>query len=84
MIILDRLIALKDTVPAAERVLQDVLMDILRILHVASDLEVKEKILILSLDLVSSKNAEEMVHLLKKEINKTQNEGIIYFFILNR
>lgn len=76
MIILDRLIALKESVPAAERVLQDVLMDILRILHVASDLEVKEKILSLSLDLVSSKNAEEMVHLLKKEVNKTQNEGL--------
>ena len=76
LIILDRLIALKDTVQAAERVLQEVLMDILRILHVASDLEVKEKILSLSLDLVSSKNAEEMVHLLKKEINKTQNEGL--------
>ena len=76
LIILDRLIALKETVQAAERVLQEVLMDILRILHVASDLEVKEKILSLSLDLVSSKNAEEMVHLLKKEINKTQNEGL--------
>ena len=76
LIILDRLIALKDTVQVAERVLQEVLMDILRILHVASDLEVKEKILALSLDLVSSKNAEEMVHLLKKEVNKTQNEGL--------
>lgn len=76
LIILDRLIALKETVQVAERVLQEVLMDILRILHVASDLEVKEKILALSLDLVSSKNAEEMVHLLKKEVNKTQNEGL--------
>ena len=75
LIVLDRLIALKDTVSAAERVLQEVLMDILRILSVATDLEVKEKILVLALDLVSSRNAEEMVHLLKNEVNKTQNEN---------
>lgn len=61
LIVLDRLIALKDSASGAEKVLQDVLMDILRILNVASDLEVKQKILNLALDLVSSRNAEEVI-----------------------
>lgn len=76
LIVLDRLIALKESASGAEKILQDVLMDILRILGVASDLEVKQKILSLALDLVSSRNAEEMVQLLKKEVNKTQNEAV--------
>lgn len=74
LIVLDRLIHLKESAPAAEKVLQDVLMDILRILTVASDLEVKQKVLNLSLELVSSRNSEEMVLHLKKEVMKTQNE----------
>lgn len=60
LIVLDRLIALKDSTPGAEKVLQDVLMDIIRILSAASDLEVKQKILALALDLISSRNAEEV------------------------
>lgn len=76
LIVLDRLIALKESAPAAEKVLQDVLMDILRVLTVASDLEVKQKILNLSLELVAMRNSEEMVHLLKKEVLKTLNESI--------
>lgn len=76
LIVLDRLIGLKDSTPGAEKVLQDVLMDIIRILSSASDLEVKQKILALALDLISSRNAEEMVHLLRKELQKTQNETI--------
>lgn len=76
LIVLDRLLTLKESASGAEKVLQDVLMDILRILTVASDLEVKQKILALALDLVSSRNADEMVHLLKKELMKTQNESI--------
>lgn len=75
LIVLDRLIALKDSAPAAEKVLQEMLMDILRILTVASDLEVKQKILNLALDLVSPRNTEEMVHLLKKEVIKTLNDS---------
>lgn len=76
LIVLDRLIALKDSAPAAEKVLQEMLMDILRILTVASDLEVKQKILNLALDLISPRNAEEMVQLLKKEVVKTMNESV--------
>jgi coatomer subunit beta len=71
LIVLDRLIALKE-VPAHERVLQDLVMDILRILS-APDLEVRKKTLTLALDLVSSRNIEEMVLVLKKEIVKTNN-----------
>lgn len=74
LIVLDRLITLKDSASGAERVLQDLLMDILRILNVATDLEVKQKVLNLSLDLVNSRNVEELIQLLKKEILKTQNE----------
>ncbi|XP_071042974.1 LOW QUALITY PROTEIN: coatomer subunit beta-like [Parasteatoda tepidariorum] len=71
LIVLDRLIALKDT-PAHERVLQDLVMDILRVLA-ASDLEVRRKTLNLALDLISSRNVEEMVLVLKKEVTKTHN-----------
>lgn len=75
LIVLDRLISLKDSASGAERVLQESLMDILRILNVATDLEVKQKVLNLSLDLINSRNVEELVQLLKKEIFKTQNES---------
>lgn len=75
LIVLDRLISLKDSASGAERVLQESLMDILRILNVATDLEVKQKVLNLSLDLINSRNVEELIQLLKKEIFKTQNES---------
>ncbi|XP_054168889.1 coatomer subunit beta-like [Oppia nitens] len=75
LIVLDRLVALRDSTTTAERILQESLMDILRILSVATDLEVKQKILSLGLDLVTSRNVDEMVQLLKKEILKTQNES---------
>jgi coatomer subunit beta len=71
LIVLDRLIALRD-VPAHEKVLQELVMDILRVLT-APDLEVRKKTLSFALDLVSSRNIEEMVLVLKKEIVKTNN-----------
>lgn len=71
LIVLDRLIALKD-IPAHERVLQELVMDILRVLA-SPDLEVRRKTLNLALDLVSSRNIEEMVLVLKKEVVKTHN-----------
>ncbi|XP_072164945.1 coatomer subunit beta-like [Diadema setosum] len=73
LIVLDRLISLKDQ-PAHEKVLQELVMDILRVLS-ASDLEVRRKTLDLALDLISSRNVEEMVLVLKKEVSKTQNVG---------
>lgn len=71
LIVLDRLIALKD-IPAHEKVLQELVMDILRVLS-APDLEVRKKTLNLALDLVTSRNIEEMVLVLKKEVVKTNN-----------
>ncbi|KAI6196912.1 Coatomer subunit beta [Aphelenchoides besseyi] len=72
LIVLDRLIELRESIPN-EKVLQELLMDILRVLS-ATDLEVRKKILHLALDLVSSRNVHEMVMFLKKEIDKTNNE----------
>jgi len=71
LIVLDRLIALKEQ-PSQERVLQDLVMDILRVL-VTPDAEVRKKTLSLALDLVSSRNVENMVLVLKKEVTKTHN-----------
>lgn len=71
LIVLDRLIALRE-VPAHEKVLQELVMDILRVLS-APDLEVRKKTLSLALDLVTSRNIEEMVLVLKKEVVKTNN-----------
>lgn len=47
-------------------------MDILRVLA-SPDLEVRKKTLALALDLVSSRNIEEMVLVLKKEVSKTHD-----------
>ncbi|XP_064614088.1 coatomer subunit beta-like [Liolophura sinensis] len=71
LIVLDRLIALRE-VPAHEKVLQELVMDILRVLS-APDLEVRKKVLNLALDLVTSRTTEEMVLVLKKEVVKTNN-----------
>ncbi|EEB10658.1 Coatomer subunit beta, putative [Pediculus humanus corporis] len=71
LIVLDRLISLKNN-PTHERVLQDLVMDILRVLS-SPDLEVRKKTLNLAMELVSSRNIEEMVLVLKKEVTKTHN-----------
>ncbi|XP_041353863.1 coatomer subunit beta-like isoform X2 [Gigantopelta aegis] len=71
LIVLDRLIALKE-VPVHEKVLQELVMDILRVLS-APDLEVRKKTLALALDLVTSRSIEEMVLVLKKEVVNTNN-----------
>lgn len=71
LIVLDRLIAIKEN-ETTERVMQDLVMDILRVLA-APDIEVRRKTLNLAMDLVSSRNIEEMVLMLKKEVSKTHN-----------
>lgn len=71
LIVLDRLIALKEH-PSHERVLQDLVMDILCVLS-SPDLEVRKKTLNLAMELVSSRNIEELVFVLKQEITKTHN-----------
>jgi coatomer subunit beta len=69
LIVLDRLVAMKD-VPSHEKVLQESVMDILRVLS-SPDLEVRRKTLSIAMDLVTSRNIKEMVLILKKEIAKT-------------
>eukprot|EP00088_Acartia_fossae_P067595 TRINITY_DN8451_c0_g1_i5.p1 TRINITY_DN8451_c0_g1~~TRINITY_DN8451_c0_g1_i5.p1 ORF type:complete len:965 (+),score=304.23 TRINITY_DN8451_c0_g1_i5:70-2964(+) len=69
LIVLDRLIAMKD-VPSHEKVLQESVMDILRVLS-SPDLEVRRKTLNIAMELVTSRNIKEMVLILKKEIAKT-------------
>lgn len=64
LIVLDRLVELRSS-PTSEKVLRELVMDVLRVLS-ASDLEVRKKTLQLALDLVSSRNVEEMVMYLKK------------------
>uniref|UniRef100_A0A0K8TT21 Coatomer subunit beta n=1 Tax=Tabanus bromius TaxID=304241 RepID=A0A0K8TT21_TABBR len=71
LIVLDRLLAMKEN-ETMERVMQDLVMDILRVLA-APDIEVRRKTLALAMDLVSSRNIEEMVLVLKKEVSKTHN-----------
>eukprot|EP01113_Clastostelium_recurvatum_P001792 TRINITY_DN1073_c0_g1_i6.p1 TRINITY_DN1073_c0_g1~~TRINITY_DN1073_c0_g1_i6.p1 ORF type:complete len:1001 (-),score=348.72 TRINITY_DN1073_c0_g1_i6:425-3292(-) len=68
LIILDRLLDIKRL---HSRVLQDLLMDILRALASPS-LDIRRKTLDIVLDLVSPKNVDEVMLVLKKEINKTQ------------
>lgn len=71
LIVLDRLVAfLKHS--THERVLQELIMDVLRILA-TPDLEVRKKTLDLVLNLVTRRTVEETVLVLKKEVTKTHN-----------
>lgn len=71
LIVLDRLVALKEN-DHVERVMQELVMDILRVLS-ATDIEVRRKTLKLAMELVTTRNIEEMVLVLKKEVSKTHN-----------
>eukprot|EP00040_Diaphanoeca_grandis_P026421 m.147900 g.147900 ORF g.147900 m.147900 type:complete len:940 (+) comp30569_c0_seq2:169-2988(+) len=71
LIVLDRLADIKKT-PAYERILQNMVMDILQVVA-APDLEVKKKTLDLSLGLISSRNVHDVVMFLKKEVAKTES-----------
>ncbi|XP_062127748.1 coatomer subunit beta-like [Drosophila sulfurigaster albostrigata] len=71
LIVLDRLIAMKEN-EHMEKVMQDLVMDVLRVLA-APDIEVRRKTLALAMDLVSSRNINEMVQVLQKEVAKTHN-----------
>ncbi|XP_055340197.1 coatomer subunit beta-like [Paramacrobiotus metropolitanus] len=72
LIVLDRLTALRESAVNNEKILQELVMDILRVLA-STDLEVRKKTLEIVLELVSSRNVEEMVLILKKEVQKTNN-----------
>ena len=69
LIVLDRLIDMKDH-PQHEKVLQELVMDILRALA-SPDLEVRRKTLDLALDLISTRNVEDFIKFLEKEVVKS-------------
>lgn len=71
LIVLDRLVELKNH-PTHERVLQNLIMDLMRVLA-TPDLEVKKKTLDLVMDLTSSRNVHDVVKFLQKEVNKTNS-----------
>ena len=75
---------LKD-VPAHERVLQDLVMDILRVLA-SPDLEVRKKTLSLVLDLISPRNVEEVSLSFDNYCNSFGDKLLVYplvFFLHN-
>lgn len=53
-----------------DHVLDDLVMEILRVLA-SPDMEVRRKALAIALEMISSKNVEEVVGFLKKELVKT-------------
>ena len=70
LIVLDRVDQLRKR---NEGVLDDLTMEILRVLS-SPDIDVRRKALHLALDMVSSKNVDDVVMLLKKELQKTVDE----------
>ncbi|RDL42241.1 Coatomer subunit beta [Venustampulla echinocandica] len=70
LIVLDRVDQLRQK---NEGVLDDLTMEILRVLS-SPDIDVRRKALSLALEMVSSKNVEEVVLLLKKELTKTVDQ----------
>jgi len=69
LILLDRLMDLrKNHLP----VMQDLLMDMMRALS-SPNMDLKRKTLALALDLVTTRNVEEVVSVLKKEVLRTQS-----------
>ncbi|KAH7235286.1 coatomer subunit beta [Fusarium falciforme] len=70
LIVLDRVDQLRKK---NEGILDDLTMEILRVLS-STDIDVRRKALGLALEMVSSKNVEEVVLLLKKELSKTVDQ----------
>ncbi|QPG99026.1 hypothetical protein C2857_000658 [Epichloe festucae Fl1] len=70
LIVLDRVDQLRKH---NEGVLDDLVMEVLRVLT-STDIDVRRKALGIALDMVSSKNVEEVVLLLKKELSKTVDQ----------
>lgn len=68
LIVLDRMESLRARHDTG--ILNDLVMDVLRVLS-SPDLEVKKKTLSIALELVSSRNVEDVVLFLKKELVKT-------------
>lgn len=70
LIVLDRVDQLRQK---NEGILDDLTMEILRVLS-SPDLDVRRKALGLAMEMVTSRNVEEVVMLLKKELSKTVDE----------
>ena len=70
LIVLDRVDQLRRR---NEGVLDDLTMEILRVLS-SPDIDVRRKALGIAMEMVSSKNVEEVILLLKKELSKTVDE----------
>ena len=70
LIVLDRLEALRQK---HEHVIDSLVMDILRVLS-SPDLEVRRKAINISLAMVTSRNVEEVVLHLKKQLQRTMSE----------
>lgn len=70
LIVLDRVDQLRKK---NEGILDDLVMEILRVLS-STDIDVRKKALEIALEMVSSKNVEEVVLLLKKELSKTVDQ----------
>lgn len=69
LIVLERIHLIDSKNPG---ILQDLILDILRILS-SPDIDIKKKSIEIALDLISSRNVEEVVKLFKKELTKTVN-----------
>lgn len=72
LIVLDRLQELKDR---HADVMQELLMDILRALT-APNLDIRKKTLDIAMDLVTGRNVDEVISVLKKEAQKTQSREV--------
>ncbi|KAJ3020287.1 coatomer subunit beta [Thoreauomyces humboldtii] len=70
LIVLDRVRELREK---HERVLEDLAMDVLRVLN-SPDITVRQRCLNLAMDMVSTRNVNEVVGLLKKDLVKTHDE----------
>lgn len=70
LIVLDRVDQLRQK---NEGILDDLIMEILRVLS-SPDIDVRRKALSIALEMVASKNVEEVVLLLKKELSKTVDQ----------
>ena len=71
LIVLERVDSLKQKYPGS---LNDLAMEVLRVLS-SPDLDVRRKGLDIALDMVSSKNIDEVILLLKRELSRTVEQG---------
>ncbi|KAI8808805.1 adaptin N terminal region-domain-containing protein [Cladochytrium replicatum] len=70
LIVLDRLSELREK---HDKVIDDLVMDILRVLG-SPDIDVRKKCLNIAMEMVSSRNVDEVVGFLKKELVKTHDQ----------